>query len=56
MSRRVRVKAIRREKPDISLYAQALVALARQLQDAEQQALTSPDPVHPERGSEADGA
>ena len=47
MSRRIRVRAVRKEEPDIRLYVLALIALARQLaEDEERQAA--------ERGREAD--
>lgn len=35
MARRIRITAIRKEKPDVGLYVLALIALARQLQDEE---------------------
>ena len=38
MGRRIRVRAIRKEEPDIRLYVLALIALARQLQEQEQTA------------------
>jgi hypothetical protein len=36
MSRRIRVRAVRKEEPDIRLYVLALLALARQLQEEEE--------------------
>jgi len=56
MNRRVRVKAIRREKPDVSLYVRALLALAQEMQETEQQAAKSSDPARQKRASEADHA
>lgn len=35
MGRRIRVKAIRKEQPEVRLYVLALIALARQLQEEE---------------------
>ena len=35
MGRQIRVRAIRKEEPDLRLYAIALLALARQLQEDE---------------------
>jgi hypothetical protein len=49
MSRRLRVRAIPKEEPNIGLYVLALIALAQQLQEAEQRtadetaATTDPD-------------
>ena len=56
MSRRIRVKAIRREKPDVSLYVRALLAMAHEMHEADQQPAKSSDPVRPESASEADHA
>lgn len=51
MGRRIKVRAIRKEAPDIGLYVQALVALARQLQaEADQH---EPDQA-PATGSEGE--
>lgn len=36
MGRRIRITAIRRERPEIRLYVLALLALARQLQEQEE--------------------
>jgi hypothetical protein len=36
MSRRIRVRAVRKEEPDIRLYVLALIALAQQLQEEEE--------------------
>ena len=54
MSRRVRVKAIMREKPDIRLYVEALLALAREMREAEPQMPQSSETVRRESTSEAD--
>lgn len=35
MGRRIRVRAIKKEQPNVGLYVQALIALARQLQEQE---------------------
>jgi hypothetical protein len=37
MGRQIRIKATARREPDIRLYVLALIALARQLQEEEQQ-------------------
>jgi hypothetical protein len=45
MGRRIRVRAIKKEEPNIGLYVLALIALARELQEQEdQQAATVPTP------------
>jgi hypothetical protein len=36
MGRQIRIRAIRREEPDIRLYVLTLIALARQLQEEEE--------------------
>ncbi len=36
MGRRIRIRAIAKEEPDIRLYVLALIALARQLQEEEE--------------------
>ncbi len=36
MGRQIRIKAVPRQEPDIQLYVQALIALARQLQEQEE--------------------
>jgi hypothetical protein len=38
MGRQIRVRAIRKEEPDIRLYVLALIALARQLQEEDERA------------------
>jgi hypothetical protein len=38
MGRRIQVRAIRKEEPDIRLYVLALIALARQLQEEDERA------------------
>ena len=53
MSRKIRVKAIKREQPDIRLYVLALLELARQLQEAEQAAGDSANDARPDDGLEA---
>ncbi len=42
MGRQLRVTAIAKEEPDIRLYVLALIALARQLQEEERQAVDTP--------------
>jgi hypothetical protein len=45
MGQRIRVKAIRKEQPDIRLYVSALIALARQFEEEnERQAAGSQSP------------
>jgi hypothetical protein len=41
MNRQIRIQATVRREPDIRLYVQALIALARQLQEEEQRAETN---------------
>ncbi len=36
MNKRIRVRAVKKEEPDIRLYVLALIALARQLQEEEE--------------------
>ncbi len=42
MGRRIRVQAIKKERPEVGLYVLALIALARQLQAEEQADATKP--------------
>jgi hypothetical protein len=53
MSRRIRITAIRKDRPDVGLYVLALIALARQLQEQEEReragATATPEP--PEGGA-----
>ena len=42
MSRQIRVRAIKKEEPDIHLYVLALIGLARQLQEANQRPTQPP--------------
>ena len=52
MGRRIGVRAVRKEEPVLRLYALALIALARQLQEDERRpAETAPSPA-PETGEE----
>jgi hypothetical protein len=55
MSKRIRVRAVVRQEPDIRLYVLALLALAQQLQDAEQTAKADM-PEHQDGAEEADHA
>jgi hypothetical protein len=55
MGRWIRVRAIKKEEPNIGLYVQALITLARQLQEEEDQRGTAEAPV-PTEGKEADHA
>ena len=48
MGKQIRVRAIKKEEPDIRLYVLALIALARQLAEEEHQAATTPAPTEPE--------
>jgi hypothetical protein len=52
MGRHIKVRAIRKEEPDIRLYVLALIALARQLQEEERAAAEQPatKPAEPEEG------
>jgi len=55
MNRRIRVRALRKEEPDIRLYVLALIALVRQFQEQEdgqqaQAAATPGEEVTDERG------
>lgn len=54
MGRQIKVRAIRKEEPDIRLYVLALIALARQIQEEEQ---TAPEAqaAKPEGGSHERG-
>ena len=42
MGRRIKVRAIRKEEPDIRLYALALIALVRQLQEEDERRAAAP--------------
>ena len=53
MGRRIRVKSVRKEKPEVRLYVLALIALARQLQAEEDRAAQSPPETKDEKGGEA---
>ena len=55
MGRWIRVRAIKKEKPNIGLYVQALIALARQLQAEEDQRQADQMPT-PGEEKEADHA
>ncbi len=55
MGRWIRVRAIKKEEPNIGLYVQALIALARQLQ-AEEDQLNSTEASTSAEGKEADHA
>jgi hypothetical protein len=55
MGRWIRVRAIKKNEPNIGLYVQALIALARQLQEEEDQRGTAKMPI-PTEGKEADHA
>ena len=55
MGRRVRVKAIPKREPDIRLYVQALIALARQLQEQEEQKNTSSSSRSPQDEGQGGG-
>jgi len=45
MNRRIRVRAIKKEEPDLRLFVLALITLARQLQEADaHQAITEQAP------------
>lgn len=55
MGRWIKVRAIKKEEPNIGLYVQALIALARQLQEEEDQRGTTETPI-PTDGKEADHA
>ncbi len=55
MGRRIRVRPIMKEEPNVGLYVQALIALARQLQTEEGQRGTT-EPPEPAEGKEADHA
>jgi hypothetical protein len=56
MGRRIIVRAIKKEEPNIGLYVQALIALARQLQEEEDQRQTAAEVPMPAEGKEADHA
>lgn len=56
MTRQIRVKAIRREQPDVRLYVLALLALAQQLQEEERQASEPAEARHPDGSGEVDHA
>jgi hypothetical protein len=64
MNRRIRVRAVRKEEPDIRLYVLALIALAQQLQEEEErQAVDATAPAKanrsaavPEEGVRSEGA
>jgi hypothetical protein len=49
--RQIRIRAIKKENPDIGLYVQALIALARQLQEEEDQQALAPGGTQPAAGS-----
>lgn len=55
MGRRIKVRAIKKEQPNVGLYVQALIALARQLQDEEDQRQVTIERPSAE-GKEADDA
>ncbi len=44
MGRRIRIRAIAKEEPDIRLYVLALIALARQLQEEEERQAAEQQP------------
>jgi hypothetical protein len=53
MGRWIRVRAIKKEEPNIGLYVQALIALARQLQEEDQRGDSGADvPSSAEAGQE----
>jgi hypothetical protein len=53
MGRWIKVRAIKKEEPNIGLYVQALIALARQLQEEDQRGTTGADvPSSAEAGQE----
>lgn len=56
MTRPIRVTAIYNQEPEIRLYILALIALARQLQEEEEQAARSklPEPKHGDSEGNAD--
>jgi hypothetical protein len=53
MGRWIRVRAIKKEEPNIGLYVQALIALARQFQEEDQRGASGADvPSSAEAGQE----
>jgi hypothetical protein len=46
MNRRIRVRAIRKEEPNVGLYVLALIALARQLEEQDQRAVSERARAH----------
>jgi hypothetical protein len=53
MGKNIRVRAIRKEEPDIGLYVLALIALARQLQEEGKATPTQPTSGETPAGGEA---
>ena len=57
MARRIRVRGIPRSKPDVRLYALALIELARQLQaEGDTAGQHGPPPASAQGGGPEDGA